>query len=209
MGSREEMTSDVEQPDLSSEPRGKRLYAMHTMAGKEQEIIFQCRKNILRESEDIFCPVIERLKKFHGVETRVWSDMYPGYLFVETDVPQDFFLRIRFGLGKCVFGYLQVLRNDDYILPLAPDEERMLRELMDDKHRVLMSYGYRMGDQVVVTSGPLRNFTGKVVDYNGHRKFAVIETKILGDLRKVVVGADIVRKAADDGRKKGNRWQEE
>lgn len=180
--------------DSVSGDTGMRLYVLYTGAGNEDKIIFQCRKAIIEGKEDVFCPIVEREKSFRGVEKTVWLNLYKGYVFVETDQPEDFFLRLRAGMGKVIFGYIQMLRDNEYILPLYPDEEATLRELMDAKHRVMMSYGYRIGDQAVITSGPLKDFKGKVVKYNIHRKFAVIETRILGEVRRVVVGADLLRK---------------
>lgn len=171
-----------------------KLYVMHTESGKEDKIVCQCKKNIIEPGEDVFTPVVERVKRIHGQDLTIWSNMYEGYVFAETDDPQDMYLRVRAGLGNCIFGYLHVLRNDEYILPLEPEEEEMLRGLMDDEHRVRMSYGYKTGDEAVITEGPLKNFRGRIVGFNQHRKMAIIETRILGDRRQIAVGADMMRK---------------
>lgn len=57
-----------------------------------------------------------------------------------------------------------------------------------------MSEGYLVGSELVVTDGPLKDYQGKVMKIDRHKRTAVLELEFLGRKTKVTVGLEVVRK---------------
>lgn len=149
---------------------------------------------ILADSERAYTPTIERVKRFHGVDRKVTKYMFPGYLFIDTDDPLDLYQRVIMGMGTVIFRYCRVIHNNEYIAVVHPREQRRIRELCDGDYILKMSEGYIKGDELIVTQGPLKDFKGKLLRIDRHKKTAVIECQLLGGSRPVTVGLEVIRK---------------
>ena len=68
--------------------------------------------------------------------------------------------------------------------PPYTGEERILK----------MSEGYLVGSELVVTDGHLKDYQGKVMKIDRHKRTAVLELEFLGRKMKVTVGLEVVRK---------------
>lgn len=177
-----------------AEDRSGNIYVIYTATGYEEKVQKVLREYILLPSEEAFFPVVEIRKRFHGKEKIVDKSLYPGYLFIRTEDPKAVYLRGKADKGQLMLQNMRMLRNDAVLLPIAPEEEQMLYELCGENHRCDMSKGFIVGGKVVITSGPLKTFTGKIRKINRHKKTAEITTRLLGRDINVVVGLEIVKK---------------
>ena len=57
-----------------------------------------------------------------------------------------------------------------------------------------MSSGYIEGDKIIITEGPLKNLEGTIRKLDRHKRTAVVQIKMMGQLRDVVMGVEIVKK---------------
>lgn len=174
--------------------RSGNIYVIYTATGYEEKVQNVLREYVLLPSEEAFYPIVEIKKRFHGKDKVVDKSLYPGYLFIRTDDPEALYLRGKASKGRLILQNMRMLRNDATLLPIAPEEEQMLYELCGDDHRCDMSKGFIIGGKVVITSGPLQTFTGRIRKINRHKKTAEITTRLLGRDINVVVGLEIVRK---------------
>lgn len=169
-------------------------YVAFTASGYEHKVLQAIRQYILLPGEDAYCPIRVLIKRIHGIDREVKSDLYPGYIFLKTNDPKGIFFRGKAGKGQTIFQYIYMLRNGEYILPISDEEEEMLNRLCGEDHCCDFSYGYMEGDQIVITSGPLVDFTGSIKKINRHKKTARITTRLLNRNVDITVGLEIVKK---------------
>ena len=71
-------------------------------------------------------------------------------------------------------------------------------------HLFEMSRGYIVGDQVIITSGPIKKMEGKITFIDRHKRFAVVQMDMFGRKIDVKIGLEIVRKQSKGEYKHGN-----
>lgn len=164
-------------------------YVIQVYTGKELEIAQQCRDRVVAEGEDVFVPLAERWTKIRGERTLITSRLFPGYVFIETDRIEDFYKRL-----NRIYAMTKVLRTGEEMTPIHPEEEEYLKQLGGEEHVVKYSEGYIEGDKLVVTSGPLKDFEGKVKKILRHKRLVVLEVPLLGHEVEVTVGLGVVER---------------
>ena len=164
-------------------------YVMQVSTGTEEEICQQCRRRVKEADEDVFILTVERMTKVQGEWKLVSGRLFPGYVCVETDEAEDFFLRL-----KQMKINAKVLRTGEEITPLYPEEEVYLSELGGEEHLVKYSEGYLEGEQLVVTSGAMMNYKGTVKKVLRHKRLIVLEVPLMGRAVEVAVGVGIVKR---------------
>ena len=164
-------------------------YVIQVYTGKELEIAQQCRDRVADEGEDVFVPLAERWTKIRGERTLITSRLFPGYVFIETNRIEDFHKRL-----NRIYAMTRVLRTGDEMTPIQKEEEEYLRKLGGDEHVVKYSEGYIEGDKLVVTSGALRDFEGKVKKILRHKRLVVMEFSLLGQTVEVTLGLGVIKK---------------
>lgn len=169
-------------------------YVLFTESGQEQDVLHAVQTWLLRPDERIYCPTRVLVKRVRGRDTVVEQNLYPGYLFIDTDHPMDLLQRGKCSKGKILFHYTRLLLTDRELHPLSQQEQSLLRHLLGADDTCHMSKGYLEGDQVVLTEGPLIGMEGCIRSINRHKKTAKITTRILDRDVNVVVGLEIVKK---------------
>lgn len=170
------------------------IFCLYTNIQHVDEVMEGLKRYILEPDEPVFYPKVEKLKKVGEETVRVYPPMFPGYLFIESSRPQNLYLRVREAWGKAIFQYCQLLRNNDYIYPITSEEEERIATLCDEHYILRSSTGYKSGDRLIITDGPLKNHTGMIIKVNRHKKIAVLSIPFMGEKREVIVSLDIVRK---------------
>lgn len=164
-------------------------YVIQVYTGREREIAEQCRARVAVEGEDVFIPLVERMTKIRGEWEQVKTRLFPGYVFIETDKPGELYMRL-----KTVKAMTKLLKTGEEITPLYKEEEEYLRKLQDEEHVVRYSQGYLEGDRLVITSGSLRGYEGKIKKILRHKRLVVLEVPLLGREVEVTLGLGIVEK---------------
>lgn len=162
-------------------------YVIQVYTGRELEIARQCRDRVMVKGEDVFVPLAERWTKVHGERTLVTSRLFPGYVFIETNHIDEFNIRL-----NRICTMTKILRTGEEMTPIHSEEEAYLRRLGGDDHVVKYSEGYLEGDRLVVTSGPLKDFEGKVKKILRHKRLVVMEIPLLGQTVEVTLGLGVV-----------------
>ena len=164
-------------------------YVIQVYTGNELKIVQQCRDRVMEAGEDVFVLLAERWTKIRGERTLITSRLFPGYVFIETDRIEDFYKRLNW-----IYAMTKVLRTGEEMTPLHPEEEKYLKRLSGDDHIVKYSEGYIEDEKLVVTSGPLKDFEGKVKKILRHKRLVVMEVSLLGQTLEVTLGIGVVER---------------
>lgn len=162
-------------------------YVMQVHTGTETEVCQQCQSRIMEKDEDVFMMLAERMTKIRGQWSMVTGRLFPGYVFVETDRIKDFYTRL-----KNAGSLAKILRTDEEITSIYPEEETYLKMIGKAEHIVRYSKGYIEGDELVVISGAMKDCRGTVKKVLRHKRLVVLEISLMGRAVEVTVGMGIV-----------------
>lgn len=166
------------------------FYVIQVMTGEERDIMNLCRIHMdFSVIEDMFIPLYARKKKFKDEWKEVIKPLFPGYIFVDTED----IVTVNEELKK-VEKFTKILKSADQVAPIAPEEERFLRTVMDESYVVRVSRGILIGQQVIVTDGVLKDVPGRITKINRHKRICNIEVKMFGRYTNVEVGLEVVKK---------------
>lgn len=170
-------------------------YVIQVYTGQEMEIAQQCRDRVIEEDEDVFVPLAERQTRIHGEQQIIRTRLFPGYVFIETGQIEDFHFRL-----KRIEAMTKVLKTGETMTPLHEEEETYLRQigLGEKEHVVKYSEGYLEGDRLVVTSGALKGYEGRIKRILRHKRLVVLEVPLLGRILEVTLGLGVVEKRQGD-----------
>ena len=165
-------------------------YAVQVRTGKEQITAELCHmmidEMVLKEC---FIPRYERMRRYQGQWHKEQQPMFPGYLFMVTEYVDGLFEAL-----KQIPQLTKILGDGAEFIPLKESEIKFLLEAGGEKHLVEMSVGYIVGEQVVITSGPLENMAGLIRSVDRHKRMAVVGVDMFGRKIDVKLGLEIVRK---------------
>ena len=102
--------------------------------------------------------------------------MFPGYVFVKTELNQLEFDDLLYSLNEERDGIIKELKKID-VSVLTKDEINLFKNLLDDEGILRMSYGYKENGMTVVISGPLTYFENCIIKTNKRDMIAVLDIK--------------------------------
>lgn len=166
-------------------------YAVQVQSGREERIRDWCQKliapSILKEC---FIPHYQRKRKYQGEWHTEEKPLFPGYIFMISDDAEELF----FSLKRIPY-LTKLLGDKEQAISLYPQEVAFLTQMAGQERCIQMSYGYIVGDQVIITEGSMMNFHGKIKHINRHKREAVIEVEFFGgQLTDIKVGLEIIKK---------------
>lgn len=134
-------------------------------------------------------PYTEISKRVRGIWQTEPMPLFPGYVLVETDIPDQCD-----ALFRAVPGFIRFVLLGEKLVPLARHEVERISIWIDQKdHLFRMSKGVlEEGGRAVVIEGPLRGHEGLIVKVNRHKRLAFLEMPFLGRLTVIKVGLEIV-----------------
>lgn len=173
------------------------LYALFIKTGYEKKVV----DYLLRElDENTFQPFFSKREKFFrtsGGDEIKEEVLFPGYVFVEANLEsRDFILEISPTLKRCM--YVHRVVNSDHGANCCNIEgmerERLLKFVGREgsERTVEISEGYIEGDKVVVVDGPLKGMESSIRKIDRHKRTAVIEIMMFGEVKEVKVGLEVV-----------------
>ncbi len=134
-----------------------------------------------------------RRKKYEGQWQTVNEDLFPGYVFIDTDQPDRVYRELKkTSKPKLLFS------DDEYVSILEKHESDLMEKLADGNGRIGISK-VRVGidGKIHYLSGPLSGMGSMVRRVNLHKRIAEIEADIMGRKRTLYLGIEI---EADDRR---------
>lgn len=146
---------------------------------------------LCEEGVNAFLPMMEYYRRDMKGITR--KPMFPGYIFVRTELVQKEFDNLVEALrGRC-WGFIKQLK-DAGASAMRAEKIEFFRLLLDESGLARMSYGYlhkqeNGRDKAVITEGPLQYFEDRIVKVDRHNRCAWMDFAFMG--RKVQAGLTI------------------
>lgn len=135
-----------------------------------------CR--MLNRKQNI-CAFIPRMEMYiKAIDKIVLKVMFPGYLFVETNMNQEEFDILLNHLNEEKDGIIKELKKSD-VSALTDDEIKLMYQLLNKQGVLKMSEGYKVNGKTIVTNGPLLQFQDAIIDTNKRDMFAILDIKFL------------------------------
>ncbi len=175
-------------------------YVIQTVTGQELSIC-QRLKAVLDPDSYVRCfvPMVEKVERRQGQSDVLRSPLYPGYLMVITDQVD----RIRRTLWK-VSSFKRLLRNGREIKALEADECQLLNHLLNEDAIIELSKGLIVGDRITVTDGPMLAQEGRIRKVNRHKRYALVDLPMMGQVIQVRLPLEIVSRTKTDPLTAGN-----
>lgn len=169
-------------------------YVLFVKAGKERKVEQYLSKNLNLKVSIPFIPLQEILFRRAGSIKREIRFLFPGYIFIESILSdQQFLQEINPVINRCS-DIIGLLKYSDTEISMKESEKNMLKSLCDSEYCIGASFGVIEGDKIHITDGPLKGRESVVKKVNRHRREALVEIEIMGDVRQVTVALEIVEK---------------
>jgi transcriptional antiterminator NusG len=163
--------------------------------GSEQTIIKRVKLLVDISKISLFLLSKERYIRRFGVKYLEKIICFPGYIFIETALSADEMLMTVWQNIKSINNVYRLLKySEKHDIFIRRNELTVLRNLCPNSYCIKNSIGIIVGDTVRVKSGPLVGMESSIKKIDRHKREALIELNLFGDLRRVSVALDVVEK---------------
>ena len=135
---------------------------------------------------EAFIPKMERY--IRSKDKIVIDNMFPGYLFIKTEMKQIEFDTFLLLMNEQRDGIIRELKKDD-VSALTDKEIYLLKLLLNNQYVLKMSKGYKVNGKTVVIEGPLKMLEKHIISVDKKSHEAVLNTKFLN--RKIKAGIEM------------------
>jgi transcriptional antiterminator NusG len=157
-------------------------YVLHTRSRFESKVLDQLEK----KSKTVFLPKLRVQSRRKDRRQMIRIPLFPGYIFVQTDMePVE-----RLDILKTV-GVVKFIGNRSGPVPVADATIDSLKIMVTAEESIHTGHRMKKGDRVVVINGPFTGVIGQFVSYKGSHR-VVVHIDALGQYAAVEVDkADI------------------
>ena len=152
-------------------------YVLHTKSRFENVV----NEGLAKKSLECFLPKIKVKSKRRDRNLMIQVPLFPGYLFVKTDLhPHEHIEIVK------TAGAVRLIGNKDG--PLSVDHETVesLKIMVASGHSITTGNTFKKGDRVMVVYGPFTGVTGIFARYRGQNR-VVVNVEALGQYAEVDV----------------------
>lgn len=133
---------------------------------------------ILNRKKDVHAFIPRMETYIHSKDEIILKVMFPGYLFIETNMNQKEFDILLNLLNEEKDGIIKEVKKDD-VSALTDDEIQLMYQLLNKNGILKMSEGYKVNGKTMITKGPLLHFQDEIIDTNKRDMFAILDIKFL------------------------------
>jgi len=166
----------------------KNWVVLFTRTGSEEELV-QILKEKLSANEFLpFVPTEEAPYRSKGVVHKVRKPLFPGYVFLQTEVETKLIADNLKQALKNTKGIYSILHygDDEKDIVLRESERLYWERLFDTDFCTAGSIGFIEGDKIQVTSGALVGLECQIKKINRHKRIAVVEMDMMGGATALV-----------------------
>ena len=163
-------------------------YVVQVQACHESEMVAKCQE-IIKDSEEVFTMYTERMERKDGEWQPKRFVTFQNYIFVDTNEPDDFRIRLR-----AVSGMKKILGIGEVVTPISQEEEEFLRRVGGTDHIIGKLNAYCDGDRVTVIDGPFVGMEGMVCWTDRRQKLIGVQVSFLNRKTVIKLGAEFIRK---------------
>jgi len=169
-------------------------YTFFVETGKE-EIVCDYLNYILGNYSDIkydmLIPKRELIEYKSGLKKIVYRTLFPGYIFVCTESIVSIYNAIRNQWHSDLYA---LLRTKDYFQEIRSEEIKPIINMIDNEGIISISTIFLEKDKVIITDGPLINYSGTIKKVNPRKERAKISLNFLTCDGKVDIGVRLLKK---------------
>lgn len=128
-----------------------------------------------------------RRKKFGGQWRTIREKLIPGYVFIDTDSPEEVYRALKKSSGqRLLFG------SDDYVATLEARESEFMESITDRAGGIGISEICVVGkSEIRYLSGPLKQIGHLVKKVDLHKRIAEVEADFMGERQILYLGIEI------------------
>ena len=152
-------------------------YVLHTKS-RFENVVFD---GLYKKSVEVFLPKISVRSKRRDRRMMIRVPLFPGYVFVRTDLDPYHHLEI-----VKTAGAVRLIGSKEGPVPVSDDTVESLKIMVTADQPVQTGYRLQQGDRVMVISGPFVGVTGTFVNYRGKGR-VVVNIDALGQYAGVEV----------------------
>ena len=137
---------------------------------------------------------------YRNKKRELWKEylkrpLFPGYVFIETDLQSQDFLKIFSQIFHNSLDIIKILRyGENGEIAISTEERRRLEYMFKGKRCFEHSQGFIVGDKVIIENGPLIGREGNIKYINRHNRIAKVEFEMFGRSMFADVALEIVKK---------------
>lgn len=169
-------------------------YVIFVQTGRERKVLKLLEKHLDTSTFVPFIPFHERIFKNSGILKRELKPLFPGYVFVQSEVSGQRFIKDTKSLIHESRDIISILKYSDMEIEMRENERQNMLSLCNDDHCVESSRGIIEGDKIHIKSGPLKGRESIIKKVDRHKRQAWIQMEFMGDIRLVSVALEIVNK---------------
>ena len=155
-------------------------YVLHTKSRFESVV----NDGLLRKQIEVFLPKVTVKSKRRDRKAMIRIPLFPGYVFVKTDLHPEHHLEI-----VKTAGAVRLIGSKQGPVPVPHDTIESLKIMVSTELPVSTGNRLQKGDSVMVVSGPFAGVTGTFVRYRGQGR-VIVNIEALGQYAGVEVGEE-------------------
>ena len=140
-------------------------YVLHTKSRFENVV----NEGLIKKSIEVFLPKVQVRSKRRDRKALIRVPLFPGYLFVKTDLSPNEHIEI-----VKTAGAVRLIGSKDGPVPVPLDTVESLKIMVQANHPVLTGTRFKKGDRVMVVAGPFTGVTGTFARYKGKGRVVVM-----------------------------------
>jgi transcriptional antiterminator NusG len=157
-------------------------YVLHTKSRFENVV----NDGLSRKKIEVFLPKIKVKSKRRDRKLMINVPLFPGYVFVQTDLNPHEHLEILKTAGA-----VRLLGNIDGSVPVLQEAIDSLKIMVSRDAQVITGNRFKKGDRVMVVYGPFAGVTGFFIRTRGQGR-VVVNIEVLGQSAAVDVDKEDV-----------------
>jgi len=155
-------------------------YVLHTKSRFENVV----HDGLIKKSVEIFLPKVKVRSKRRDRKLMIRVPIFPGYLFVKTDLSPNEHIEI----VKTV-GAVRLIGSKDGPVSVPDETVESLKIMVSGDHAVQTGTRFKKGDRVMVMTGPFSGVIGAFARYKGQGR-VVVNIEALGQYAGVDVSEE-------------------
>jgi transcription termination/antitermination protein NusG len=162
-------------------------YVLHTRSRFENVV----NEGLMKKSIDVFLPKILVRSKRKDRKKMIRVPLFPGYLFVKTDLNPSEHLEILKTAGA-----VRLIGNTEGPKAVPDEAVQSLMIMVRTDDPISTGQLYKKGDRVIVVYGPFAGVIGQFIRYGGKGR-VVVNIEVLGQYAGVDVSEEDIEKVPE------------
>ena len=166
-------------------------YVIWSLTGREEELIDRIHELVPADYySQVWTPYRIKLRRRDGIDEKISLKMFPGYVFIDTERPED--------IHEIICrepDYISFLKTDDKYASISDSERDIITFFTGESGTAGVSLGIIRDGKTYIMEGPLMGMEDKIIHIDRHKRTAKVRLKgFLGEDRVLNFAVEIVDK---------------